>query len=274
VIDLERGTARYAYGTGQRGYGGDGGDARAATFNLPSTIQFDELGNLYIFDQWNYIVRKVDTDGVVTAFAGKVETRQVDHDGDPATPPNEVTRGWVGYAGDGHPALEARFYASFGAVADPSNRMKLHDGSLFVVDTENHLVRRIDLAAGTIEHVAGFVQVGQHPNYYWLADEVNLGRGFEDGPVDTARFSGPRDIDIAADGTMYIADTENHCVRRIRDGMVDTVAGVCGEVGSDEEGAAATSSRLWRPYGVALSPDGTRLMIADTQNQVFRMVGL
>jgi DNA-binding beta-propeller fold protein YncE len=273
VIDLTDLSVRFECGTGARDFGGDGADAHDSKLDLPSSVQFDEVGNLYIMDQANQLIRKVDPAGVISTIAGKIETRQINHDGDPATPPVDKTRGWAGYAGDGGPALEARFQASVGQAADPASRFKYFEGKLYLVDTDNHLVRVIDLAAGTVDRVAGFVEVGPHPTPA-ITDPVNLGYGFENGSVDTARFYGPRDIDIAADGTMYIADTENHCIRRIKDGMVDTVAGVCGTPGSDDDGGAATSSHLWRPYGVALSPDETTLIIADTQNQVFRIVGL
>lgn len=274
VLDLTAGTVRFECGTGARDFGGDGADAHEAKLDLPSAVQFDDDGNLYIMDQANQIIRKVDPAGIITTIAGKLETRQINHDGDPATPPVDKTRGWAGYAGDGGPALEARFHASVGQAADPSSRFKYHDGSLYLVDTDNHLVRRINIAAGTVEHVAGLVQVGPHPSNPAVTDPVNLGYGFENGPVATAKFFGPRDIEIMSDGTMFIADTENHCVRRIKDGVVDTIAGVCGEPGSDDDGGAATSSHLWRPYGLALAPDESTLIIADTQNQVFRIVGL
>jgi len=271
VVDVSTGTVNFECGTGGRSYGGDGGPAISAILDLPSAVAFDDEANLYIMDQANQLLRKVDGADIITTVAGKVEVRQIDHDGDPTTPVVDKAAGWPGYAGDGGPALEARFQASVGQAADPSSRIKYFEGKIYITDTENHLIRAVDLAAGTIDRVAGSVEIGPRPP---IRDDVNLAYGYQDGEALSARFFAPRDIDIASDGTMYVADTENHCVRRIRDGVVDTVAGVCTEPGSDEDGLPATESHLWRPYGLALAPDEQTLIIADTQNQVFRIIGL
>lgn len=273
VIDLSDNSVRFECGTGARDFGGDGADAHGAFLDLPSAVAFDDQDNLYIMDQANQVVRRVDPFGVITTIAGKVEPREFDTDEDPSTPPVVDSRGWAGYAGDGGPALEARFQASVGQAADPSSHLIYDDGMLYMTDTDNHLIRVIDLAAGTVDRVAGYVEIGASSNPT-VTDPVNLGFGFADGDVDAARFHGPRDLAMGKDGTIYVADTENSCVRAIRDGMVSTFAGVCDEPGSDDEGLPASESHLFRPYGVAVSPDGSQLIIADTGNHVFRVVGL
>ncbi len=82
----------------------------------------------------------------------------------------------------------------------------------------------------------------------------------------------PTDVAVAADGTLYIADTFNGCVRKVdQDGIISTVAGRCGELGYSGDGGPATEAKLDRPYGVALDADGN-LYIADTHNHVIRVV--
>ena len=89
-----------------------------------------------------------------------------------------------------------------------------------------------------------------------------------------AQLNGPTDIDIAPDGTLYIADTQNHCVRHVgRDGRIQTVAGRCGARGFAGDGRPVAESRLDTPYGIEVDASG-RLWIADTYNQRVRVVPL
>lgn len=238
VLDLTTGEAHFACGTGARAFDGDGGPAQDSALDLPSGIAFDDDGNLFISDQANQILRRVDPDGIIETVAGQQRDE--------------------GFSGDGGPAAQAQFHAAVGQAAAPSSGIALRDRTLLVADSGNHVIRHIDLDTWTITTVAG---VGEQ-------------RGADgDGvPATEATLFNPRDVEIASDGTFYIADTDNHCVRRVDPaGVMTTVAGTCGSSGFGGDGDHATNALLNNPGGIALDGDDV-LYIADTYNHVFRKV--
>lgn len=126
-------------------------------------------------------------------------------------------------------------------------------GRLYIADTDNHRIRRVD-ADGRIRTVAG---------------SGAPGGGGDGGPATSAQLDAPSDVSIGPDGTLYIADTGNHRIRAVlADGRITTVAGT-GVAGSTADGAPGTASRLHTPRGVAADAFGY-LFIADTGNQRVR----
>jgi hypothetical protein len=142
-----------------------------------------------------------------------------------------------GFAGDGGPADEALLSAPIDDQLDPGNRLDVRGARLVIADTGNDVVREVDLATSQIRTLAdGFVE--------------------------------PHDVVIADDGTVYVADTGEACVRAIDpDGGVAIVAGTCGEPGPFESELPATEARFQAPTGVALGPDGA-LWITDSGSHV------
>ena len=124
-VDAEGLVATFA-GTGDQGYGGDGGPASDAQFMEPANVAVDAVGNVYVADRRDNRVRKIDTSGMITTVAGT---------GDP------------GNAGDGGPASQARFRRPEGVAVDSS-------GAVYVADRDNNRIRKID-ASGTITAFAG-----------------------------------------------------------------------------------------------------------------------
>jgi sugar lactone lactonase YvrE len=276
-VDLATGELELLYGTGGRGYAGEGGPAAEATFDLPSGVVHDTSGNLYIMDQMNQVIRKVDGSGTITRFAGQCIA---DYFPDLACDVGGPTRTCEGsdklvcvaegvpdyaceticgpsFAGDGGPALEARLHEIPGSPVLPAGRMVFDAaGNLYLTDTGNHRIRRID-TSGIITTVAG---------------NGTQGYAGDGGPAINAQLNGPTDIDIASDGTLYVADTNNSCVRAITpDGIIRTVAGTCGERGFAGDRGPATEALLDRPYGIELDA-GDNLYIADTSNDRIRFV--
>ena len=229
-------------GTGERTYSGDGGPAALATINLPSATAFDPLGRMYISDQENQRIRMVDTDGTISTVVGT---------GDP------------GFSGDGGPADQARIYAPIGQAAPPTSRIATDEfGNLYLADTFNNRIRKIDYATGIITTIAG----NGNPTPY-------LTSGREEGAaaLDVA-LNWPCDIAIDSEGRVFIADTFNHCVSYIDlDGALYTVAGQCGQSGDSGDGGPPQAALLNRPYGIELDPDDN-LYIADTRNHRIRLV--
>jgi hypothetical protein len=263
----------FVAGTGARNYGGDGGMAATALLDLPSAIAFDDVGNLFFTDQANQLIRKIAPDGTITRIAGFLLQTDTDGDGD-----IDVTAAkQAGYAGDGGPALEAKFNATTGQAADPASRLVYHDGALFIADTENQLIRRIDLTTGIVDRVVGTYTLnptGVDTNGDGTAELFTGIGGYsgDGGDALAAQLNRPRDLAIAPDGTIYIADTDNHCIRVVTpDGMIDTFAGVCGTPGLSGDGGAPTDALLHYPFGVALDEAGN-VYIADTYNHTFRVV--
>lgn len=266
-MDLVGGEMEFYAGSGARSFAGDGGvklgdpdgsgPLVAAAFDLPSSIAFDDASNMYVSDQANQLIRKIDTAGIITSIAGTLKV--------------------PGYAGDGGPALTATFFGSTGQAADPSSRIVFHDGSLYITDTENNLIRKFDLTSGIIDRFAGTYEkdlVGIDTDGDGISNIFPGIGGYagDGGPALDAKMNRPRDLAIAADGTMYIADTDNHCIRVVTpDGNMDTFAGICGSPGFAGDGKAPTDAMLNRPFGVSLDADGN-VYISDTQNQVVRVV--
>ena len=221
------GTITAAAGTGSHGFRGDGGPATAARLRFPHGAAVDRSGNLYIADTRNHRIRKVDADGTITTVAGT---------------------GTDGFGGDSGPASAAQLNRPAGVAVDGS-------GNLFIADTNNHRIRKVD-ADGTIITVAG-----------------TRGQGFsgDGGPATAAQLNGPNGVAVDGSGNLYIADTNNHRIRKVNaGGMITTVAGTGTAVFSGD-GRPATAAQLNGPNGVAVDGSGN-LYIADTNNHRIRKV--
>ena len=272
-------------GTGTAGFLGDNGPATAARVNLPTTVQRDAFGNLYIADRMNHRVRRIDQDGIITTIAG-TGTAGFSGDGGPATaaqlnqpiglavadngilyitdhgnrrirrlaPDGTITTiagtGVAGGAGDGGPALQAQFNNPWAVL--------LRGTELYIADRSNDRVRMIDLNTGIITSVAGTGTAG------------SSGDG---GPATAAQLNKPIALCFDAQDRLYIADENNERVRRVdlNTGIITTVAGN-GQTGFQGDGGQATAARLNKPCGVATDLEGN-LYISDRMNQRLRRVG-
>ncbi|HUQ07705.1 MAG TPA: hypothetical protein VM261_34665 [Kofleriaceae bacterium] len=279
TIDLATSAVLDTCGDGRRAYFGDGGPAAASSLDLPASIAYAPNGDLVIMDQANQVIRAIDGNGMIRRIAGEcvidapacaagVEPIQCPQPGSGKTTCGPVATCGMpctpSYAGDGGPALELRMAQPFGQSADPAGRM-VYDaaGNLYFADTVNALVRKID-TSGMVTRFAGTAPVAGVPQ---------TGATGDGGPALDATFNNPVDLALDSDGTMYVSDVYNHCIRAIAPGgTVTTVAGICGDAGYEGDRGPATAATLKRPYGIEVHDDV--LYITDTGNQVVRAVRL
>jgi sugar lactone lactonase YvrE len=246
TVDLETGETVDVCGNGKRGFAGNGGPAATATLDLPVAVVFEADGNMLIADQANQMIRRVDqATGFIETIAG------TGHCADAVNPAPCVLN-------DGGPATGAGFHFPIGQAASPGGRIALDaEGNIYVADTENFRLRRIDRASGLIDTYAG--------NGTW-------GFAGDGGPAREAQLGRLADVAVGPDGAVYLADTDNDCVRVVApSGTISTFAGICGKRGFSGQNGPATEARLNRPYGVEVSPSGD-VYIADTHNNRVRVV--
>ena len=229
-IDAE-GTITTLAGTGERGYSGDGGLAAEARLAFPADVAVDASGNVYVADSWNHRVRRIDAEGTITTLAGS---------------------GFPGYSGDGSQASGA-FLSNPTAVAVDAS------GNVYVADSWNHRVRRID-QSGSISTLAG--SGGQDD-------------GGDGGPGVTAGLAYPVSVAAGPEGSLYVItysfEDANHRVRRIGGTGVITAYAGAGEEGYEGDGGPAREARLAYPTGIAADTAGN-VYIADSRNARIRVV--
>ncbi|MBM4361160.1 MAG: hypothetical protein FJ104_00650 [Deltaproteobacteria bacterium] len=253
-------------GTGDRKFEGDGATCKDAegvqrvSFDLPSSLVVDSAGNLLVADQANQVIRRITPAGEVMTIAGSC----------PGTPGFGCPAG-RGYEGDGGPATLARLSNNLGQGTDPQGKIALDAaGNLYIADTGNNVVRRV--AAGS----DGLLGEGppEEEIITTVAGTGRAGQAGDGGPATAAELSSPTDVTVQSDGTLYIADRSNNCIRKVDPaGVISTLAGQCGTAGFVGEGSAAAEAALWNPYGVELSPEGN-LFVADSRNHCVREIRL
>jgi sugar lactone lactonase YvrE len=222
------GTITTVAGNGTYGYSGDGGPATSAQVSNIEGIAVDSAGNLYVTDNYNAVVRKVDTNGTITTVTGI---------------------GSNAYTGDGGPATGA-------SIASPSGLAVDSVGNLYIADTGNNVIRKIDLN-GTITTIAG---------------NHTIGYSGDGGPATSAQLYGPGAVAVDAAGNLYIADSVNHSVRRVdTSGKISTVAGVPNNSGYSGDGGPAANAVLNHPVGVSVDGAGN-LYIVDSEEDAIRKV--
>jgi sugar lactone lactonase YvrE len=155
--------------------------------------------------------------------------------------------GTQGYSGDGGPATQAQLDSPQGLALDTKH--------LYIADTHNNRIRSIDLATGLITTIAG----------------GKAGFDGDSGPATAAHLNQPNALAVDSDGNIYIADSQNHRIRKITSaGVISTIAGT-GVEGFSGDGGAAVSAALDAPAGLAVDSD-KNLYIADTHNNRIRKV--
>ena len=264
------------------GYSGDGGPATTAQLNQPKGVAVDSAGNIYISDAGNKVIRKVDTGGIITTFAGG--GNDYPGDGGPATsaylgnllqniavdslgnlyipdggsmvrkvtPDGIITtvagNTFSGYAGDGGPATKAFLGIPTGVAVDPA-------GNLYIADTSNCVIRKV--SDGIITTIAG--------NY----DSCGLSSdsGGDGGPATSAQIAGPWGVAVDSAGNVYIADNTGHNVREVlaSTGIITTLM-KNGEKYIDNGAPSQFGIFSPTPYGIAVS--GSTVYVPDSRLQV------
>lgn len=230
-VEAKSGRISTIAGTGKAGFAGDGGPATSAQLRQPHSIALDGRGGLYVADIGNHRIRRVDLKtGMIDSIAGSAEPRLPTEGqlakGNPILGPRALfidgTTMWIalreghsvwkldlasgklhhvagtgkqGFAGDGGPLKDAQFNGPKGIAVGP-------DKSVYVVDTENQAIRRLDLARNVVTTVAG-------------SGPAKKGFGGDGGDPLKALFDRPHGICLGPDGAIYIGDTLNHRVRRV-----------------------------------------------------------
>jgi len=215
------------------GFSGDGGLATQALLKFPTDIAVAADGSLYIADASNRRIRKVSPDGIITTVAGT---------------------GVRGFSGDGGLATQA-------ALSYPCGISVAADGSLYIADASNNRIRKVS-PDGIITTVAG----GNGPGFN--------GSGFfgDRGLATQAALNSPQGIAVATDGNLYIADTNNHRIRKVSpDGIITTVMGKSLWWKFSGDGGPARQASLYRPQDITVAADGS-LYITDTYDNRIRKV--
>ncbi|MEZ4320838.1 MAG: hypothetical protein R3F61_25400 [Myxococcota bacterium] len=247
-FDPDFNTVEFIAGTGGRDFAGDGGPATDAVLDLPCGIRAGADGTIYFADMANQRIRAITPDGIIDTVAGNGEH---------------------GFNGDGA-LLETSFASPALQRAEPAFKFDIFDGDLYIADTHNGRVRVLDFDAGTITTIAG---KGETPvaSDNGTVCTTGCGYGGDGGPATDALLHTPSDVAVGPNGEVYIADTDNSCIRVVKDGIIETFAGICGERGYSGEYGPANEATLNRPFGVSVDPDG-KVYISDTYNSVIRVV--
>lgn len=269
-------------GTGTAGFAGDGGPAAAAQLRLPGAVVIDPAGNLLISDTGNNRIRRISTSGVITTVAGGGASSA---DGVAATSASvpqpegiavdqfgilyiavrgdsRVRRvasgiittvagtGVMGFSGDGGQATAARIAAPYG-VAVTENEFT---GSfLYLSDTLNHRIRRVNLSNGVIGTIMG---------------DGTCGSSGDNGPAILARICNPGLL-FEEGGFLYLGSTDERLRRISPEGIVSSLAGVTGQEGFSGDGGPSTAAQISLPYGFAIAPGGV-LYFNDRRNHRIR----
>jgi len=233
-VDAKTGVISTIAGTGEAGFDGDGGPAIAAKLAQPHSIALDHRGGLYVADIGNHRIRRIDLEsGQIETMAG-TGRRELPKAG--ALARGSAVAGpralfidgstmWValreghsvwtldlesgkwehvagtgkkGFGGDGQSARDAAFDGPKGIALGPS-------GNVYVVDTENQAIRMIERQTGLISTIAG-------------GGPDRRGSGGDGGPATGAQLDRPHGICISSNGDVFIGDTLNHRVRRVKRG--------------------------------------------------------
>lgn len=245
-----------------------------ARFSDPAGLALDAAGNLFIADSANHCLRRLAADGAVTTLAGRPGQAGFDavHFDSP-TALVVAPEGTVFVADTGNHAIrrvlstgiittfagkpgEAGATNAVGPAARFNSPLGLAfaaDGTLLVADSGNHVIRRV-APDGAVTTLAGELES-------W---------GATDGPAATARFNGPVGLAFDRSGSLFVADSANHAIRRLTpDGTVTTFAGKLGEDGCVD--GPASVARFCKPAGLAFDAEG-RLYVVDSFNHVLRRI--
>jgi sugar lactone lactonase YvrE len=284
-VDRATGIITTVAGTGVAGFSGNNVPATAAMINGPRGVAFDALGNMYIADMVNHMIRKVSTTGIITTVAGN---------------------GTPGPGGDNGPAIDAQLNQPSGVSLDAA-------GNIFIADFNNSRVRKVTAATGIITTVAGTgvpdfkgdngpatdarlntprgvfvdrlnnIYIGDTNNHCIRKVDTNgiittvagaggiPGSTGENVPATDARLTLPRGVFVDVAGNLYIGDGANQKVRKVAPtGIITTVAGT-GVQGSTGDNNPATLARLNAPYNSVVDSSGN-LYIAEEGGGRARMV--
>ncbi len=253
-------------GTGDNGYSGDGGPATQARLTQATGMCFDRNGNLYFADALNHVVRRIDTNGIITTVAGT---------------------GALGSTGDNQQATAAKLNTPHDVAADT-------DGNIYIADTGNNRVRRVG-ANGVIAAFAGKGETGyagdggaateaRFTNPYGVAVDSNgnvlicdgtnsrLRRVSREGIVSTIsnEMTLPYDVVVTQANAYIVDDWFGRKIYRTGDGGTTVIAGATRSTGLGDKGAA-TSAVLLEPRGVAVDRNGAVMIAEHGDGRVRRM---
>lgn len=259
------GTLSTIAGTGVSGYTGDGAPAISATLNGPNSVAVDANGNIFVADTSNFVIRKVDTQGIITTYAQDsrfsfLTSLATDSFNNlyiaddcvvwQLTPAHVLSIyagqfNLCGYNGDGIPATQAQLGLAYGVAFDTK-------GNLYIADLSNQRIREVD-SRGIIHTVAG---------------NGTCGFGGDGSPAVLAELCRPLGVGVDSVGNFYIADDNNRRVRVVNaQGIISTFAGT-GIKGYNGNGLLATKTNIDAGVAVRVSPAGIVFVIDAGQARV------
>jgi sugar lactone lactonase YvrE len=231
-------------GNGSAKWDGLGSDASHLGLDHPEAVAVDTSGDVFISDTYDNRVIEVQANGKPKLLAGNGE---------------------AGYQGDRGPAADAELSMPTGLAVDQA-------GDVYIADSSNNVIRRVDAKTRIIITVAGD----------YAADRASDGLGGfsgDGGPATSARLNDPQGVAVDGAGDLFIADTFNNAIREVTpDGTISTVvnaAGAGGAIpapGGESSGSAPAASHLNTPYAVAVDTSTGILYIADTRNSAIAEV--